>query len=131
MNQVDADAALYAEITELLNEQRALLGSDRRSDDRRPYECSQLVAPYNGESLPGQDEFCQERCHDLSSSGFSFLTGRRPATSKVVVALGQVPFLFYVAEIVHVHEVESEQGDEYIVGCNFTNRVDQVRNPLA
>jgi len=131
MNQLDADAALYAEITELLNEQRILLGSDRRSDDRRSYECSQLVAPYDGGTIPGQDEFRQERCNDLSASGFSFICGRRPATSKVVVALGQVPFLFYIADIVHVHEVETEHGHEFFVGCSFVNRVEQERESPA
>jgi len=127
MNEVESDDALYAEITELLNEQRVLLGSDRRSHDRRSYECPQLVAPYDGESLPRQDEFRPERCNDLSSSGFSFLTAQRPANSKVVVALGQVPFLFFVADIVHVHEVESEQGQEFLVGCSFLNRLEMER----
>ena len=131
MNQIDADAALCAEITELLNEQRALLSVDRRSNDRRSYECSQLVAPYNGESLPGQDEFQPERCNDLSSTGFSFLSVQRPATSKVVVALGRVPFLFFVADIVHVQEVDTERGHEYVVGCGFTSRVVHKRRSLA
>lgn len=131
MNQIEADADLYREITQLLNEQRAVLGSDRRTNDRRPYECQQLVAPYDGESLPGQDEFRQERCNDLSSTGFSFVSARRPATSQVVVALGQVPFLFFVADIVHVHVVESDFGDEFFVGCHFVNRVVQQRETVA
>jgi len=127
MNQFDADVDLYREITELLQEQRSLLGSDRRTNDRRPYECLQLVAPYDGVSLPGQEAFRQERCNDLSSTGFSFISTRRPATSKVVVALGQVPFLFFVAEIVHVHDVASDFGDEFFVGCHFLHRVAQER----
>ena len=127
MNQIELDAALYAEITELLNEQRALLGSERRGDDRRSYECLQLVAPYSGGPIPGQDDFRQERCNDLSSSGFAFISPRRPATSKVVVALGQVPFLFYIAEIAHVHEVETEHGQDFFVGCSFVSRVEQER----
>jgi len=131
MNQVEADADLYREISELLNEQRALLGSDRRTDDRRPYACLQLVAPYDGETLPSQDEFRRERCNDLSASGFSFVSARRPATSKIVVALGQVPFLFFVADIVRVHEVESDFGDEFFVGCHFVNRVARRREVVA
>ncbi|HJN08793.1 MAG: hypothetical protein QGG09_16510 [Pirellulaceae bacterium] len=124
MGQVEADAELYRDITVLLKEQRALLGSDRRTDDRRPYERWQLVAPYDGESLPEQDAFREKRCIDLSSSGLSFFSARRPVTSHVVVALGQDPFLFFVAEIVHIHEVESHNGTEFFVGCNFQNRVD-------
>lgn len=131
MNQIEADAILYREISDLLNEQRELLGADRRTNDRRAYECMQLVAPYDGESLPAQEAFRQERCNDLSSSGFSFVTGRRPATSKIVVALGQVPFLFFVAEIVRVHEVESEYGDEFFVGCRFLHRVLPQRQAAA
>lgn len=131
MSQIEADADLYREINELLNEQRDLLGSDRRTNDRRPYQCLQLVAPYDGESLPGQDAFRKERCNDLSASGFSFVSTRRPATAKVVVALGQVPFLFFVADIVHVHAVESDFGDEFFVGCRFVNRVVHHREAVV
>ena len=123
MSQVESDAHLYREISDLLSEQRGLLGSDRRNDDRRPYECQQLVAPYDGETLPRQDEFRQERCNDLSATGFSFVTARRPATSQIVVALGKVPFTFFVAEIVRIHDTESEFGDEFFVGCQFMHRV--------
>lgn len=131
MSQLEVDAQLYREISELLDEQRMLLGSDRRTNDRRPYECLQLVAPFDGESLPGQDEFRQERCNDLSSKGFSFVSPRRPATPKIVVALGRVPFMFFVAEIVHVHEVPTDFGDEFFVGCSFLNRVEQARQMLV
>jgi len=131
MTQVEADAELYREITELLNEQRALLGSDRRADDRRPYDCLQLVAPFDGKSLPGQEAFRQKRCGDLSTSGFSFFSGRRPLTSQIMVALGQDRFLFFVADIVHVHEVKSADGEEFFIGCHFVKRVDYARGALA
>jgi len=119
----DAEFELFRTVGDLLNEQRGQSDSERRNQVRRPYQCVQLLAPYDGNKLPVQADFRQVQCQDLSENGFSFMSYRRPDTRWVIVALGAVPFLFFAAEIVHIGSVDVHPEYEFQVGCRFTRRV--------
>ena len=62
-------------------------------------------------------------CRDLSSTGFSFVSYRQPQTDYVIIALGAVPFKFFVAEIAHVSRAETLNTTNFLVGCRFLRRV--------
>jgi hypothetical protein len=117
------EADLFQTISELLAEQNAISGDERRGGKRRSYNCIQLLAPYDANQLPQQEDFRQVQCRDLSPRGFSFLAHRQPATDHVVVALGAVPFKFFVAKIIHSGPSENELSQDYLVGCRFVRRL--------
>ncbi len=52
--------------------------SDPDERQRHRYSCLQLVAPYINGRLPAINEFKQVLCHDLSLSGFSYLSDVAP-----------------------------------------------------
>lgn len=120
---VETDAGLLSTIESILSEQAAHAANDRRNDARRSYECTQLLAPFDGESLPQQADFRQVQCRDLSPAGFSFYTYRQPGSDQVVVALGAVPFKFFIADIVHMSISSTEGGQDFLVGCQFVSRL--------
>ena len=119
----DAELELFKTVGDLLNEQWGESAKERCTQVRRPYQCVQLLAPYDEIQLPSQADFRQVQCQDLSENGFSFMSYRRPESRFVIVALGAVPFLFFVAEIVHIESVTVPSEYEFKIGCRFTNRV--------
>lgn len=119
------ESDLFETISELLAEQTALGGDERRAGERRNYDCIQLLAPYDADSLPLQEDFRQVQCRDLSPKGFSFLSYRQPETDHVVVALGTVPFKFFVAKIIHSSPSENELSQNFLVGCRFVRRLSE------
>jgi len=124
MSSTDFDVALFDSITSLINEQREEPQKERRGEDRRPYRCVQLLAPYDGEQLPDQQSFRQVLCHDLSPNGFSFYSYRTPETPQLIVALGRVPTIrFFIAEVKRVNSSPTDHGHEYQVGCRFLRRL--------
>lgn len=120
---VETDLELLSAIESILSEQAAHATDERRTDARHHYECTQLLAPFDGDSLPQQADFRQVQCRDLSPSGFSFYTYRQPESDQVVVALGAVPFRFFVAEIIHMSISSDEGGQDFLVGCRFARRL--------
>ena len=120
---VDSNVGLLSAIELLLSDQGTEPTQERRGRERRRYACTQLLAPYDQGALPQQADFRQVKCHDISPTGFSFRSYRRPQTEHVVVALGAIPFKFFAAEIVRVDRVQSENGLEYLIGCRFIQRL--------
>ncbi len=114
---------LLETIDELLTEQDSAYHDERRGGQRHGYDCVQLLAPYDGHRLPTQEEFRQVQCRDLSPTGFSFLAYRQPATEFLLVALGAVPFKFFVAKIIHVRASEHDVNQSFLIGCRFVRRV--------
>ncbi len=99
--------------------------AELRRNQRKKYTCIQLVAPYEGRRMPAQADFQPQLCHDLSPTGFSFWQEKPLAVSHLIVALGEVPFLFFVAEIVHQdYEPHGEPGG-WRIGCRFIRRVER------
>jgi hypothetical protein len=93
---------------------------NRRSQTRSPYDCVQLIAPYDGQKLPRQADFRHVVCRDISTSGVSFVVPHALPTERVIVALGTVPFSFLIAEVVRS---ELTDDGEVFVGCRFVERL--------
>ena len=110
-----ADAEFFSAIHQEMEER------ERRHSDRRPYDCVQLLAPFDGEILPQQHEFYHVKCLDLSPSGIAFTTRNPPQWPQMVIALGQAPFTFVVARIVQV--VPLEQPGLVKIGCEFQRKL--------
>ena len=118
------DAAFYDMIHHLIEAQSIDLGGERREGERRDYEHVQLLAPYRDSTMPVQADFHQARCQDISPTGFSFHAWDRPDFERVVVALGTVPFVFFIAEVVHVREIHNNGTPQYLIGCQFVERIE-------
>jgi hypothetical protein len=121
--EIEASAAFFRALHELLEEQKGS-AADRRRATRRSYECIQLLALYDGRNLPAQADFCGVLCHDLSPGGFSFYAAEAPRQPYVIIALGAVPFTFFVARVLRVTPAGAEEDDlGQLVGCRFIRRV--------
>lgn len=122
----EGDAQLYALVHNAL-EQNAAGQSERREGERGNFACTQLVAPYDGGPLPDQAEFRHVECCDLSTSGFSFVTSAEFESDLLVIALGRVPFQFFLAEIVNRKRIKSDEQRVFRVGCQFRHRISQSK----
>jgi len=120
----DNDAAFYDMIHDLLQQQTSDKDQERRDGPRHDYRHVQLIAPYDGETLPTQAEFRLMPCQDISTNGLSFLVSERPGHSCFVVALGNVPFTFVEAEVKNVRDVEEDGQQCFRVGCRFVRRIE-------
>ncbi len=118
-----SDTYLFELIHELIQQQE-VQEKDRRSDDRKKYEFVQMLASYDGAQLPRQADFQKVLCHDLSPQGFSFYTPTAPKASFVVVALGNVPWTFFSAEVIHFEPVKEKDSNQLVVGCRFKERIE-------
>ncbi len=99
-------------------------GAECRRSPRHPYRYRQLIAPLRGEQMPAAEDFFAVECADISAGGLSFYHPQRPDFHKIVVALGQVPFLtHFKAEVVRVVDQSNEAENRFLVGCRFTGRV--------
>jgi hypothetical protein len=123
MAAADFEDTLFQTIATLIHEQRHASQSDRRDNDRHPYQVLQLVAPFDGQRLPDQHEFQHVLCHDLSPQGFSFIAPQRPQSQLLIVALGRAPFKFLVAEIVRATPRNLDSTNEFQIGCRFLRRL--------
>ncbi len=74
------DDYLFELVHALLEESRGYQVGERRDQPRNRYDCVQLVAPYDGVTLPTQAEFRRAHCRDLASGGFSFFAEQPPET---------------------------------------------------
>lgn len=121
---IASDAGLFTAIHAAIAEQKTSKTTERRSGERRDFRCQQLLAPFDGVTLPAQEDYSRVRCHDLSPTGFSYYADARPAAKKLVAALGRTPFRFFVAEVVNQRIVERDGKRKILVGCRFIGRID-------
>lgn len=117
------DARLYALVHDAL--EKNATPSERRDGKRGNFTCQQLVAPYAGGAFPDQADFQHVECCDLSTAGFSFLTNSPPDTDRLIVALGRVPFNFFIAEIANRKPLMLDGQRTYRVGCQFRQRIER------
>ncbi len=122
MSQQASDAAFFDMVHSLLEEQKEGDGRERRQRERHQYNCIQLLADFDGNSMPAQADFRKVNCQDISATGFSYFSPRKPDTDHVIVALGAIPFMFYVAQVMHANPVNNDGMVEYLVGCRLKNR---------
>jgi hypothetical protein len=117
------DPDLFELVHRLLHGETPGKPVDRRDDPRRPYHCLQLMAFYSPPQTPNASVFQQVPCEDISAHGMSFYLPEPPEQKQVVVALGNVPFTFLIAEIVRAQPVRRDDGLAYQIGCRFTGRL--------
>ena len=94
-----------------------------RKTQRRNFVCWQLVAEYNGESLPVQQDFQLRLCQDISAGGISFLSDEWPQSEELVVALGEIPFVFFHVRFVRAVRRKDLEGQPLQIGCRFIKRL--------
>lgn len=98
---------------------------DRRRRPRRSFTYYQRIAPMEGSRVPPLRMFRRVKCLDISAGGFSFLSSVAPNATNYVVALGNPPVVINVAaRVVHVTPTDSEGQTAYLVGCQYTGRLD-------
>lgn len=144
----EIDAGFFNLIHQLTGASGQAEPAERRTDQRQLFLSKQRIAPRSGRGLPGESEFVEVACHDLSRGGFSFFLASRPDFDSLVVALGSPPETIYMAaEVTHCEEVlvhgsgkveyvgdlAGRRGDEdpgrqgaavmVVVGCRFTERL--------
>lgn len=122
------DASFFDLVTQLVRANQLLQepgtlppGAEKRREKRLPYPYVQLMAPYNGERLPDQQEFRHVQCNDISPSGFSFYDTPLPTYDKVVMLFGPLPFRIFTAQVRHVQK--TAQPDIFLIGCRILKRL--------
>ena len=116
------DAEFFGTIHELLEEQSQKM-TNRRGAERQAFECTQLLAPYDGTTLPNSADFLPVLCHDISPTGLSFYAPQRPDYQLVVVALGNIPVRFFAAEVKRITPSNQKDSKRFLVGCKFVQRL--------
>ena len=120
--RITDDAEFFGNIHELL-EKQSQKTTNRRGAERQAFECTQLLAPYDGTTLPNSADFSPVLCHDISPTGFSFFSPQRPDYQLVVVALGDIPFRFFAAEVKRITHSNHKDLKRLLVGCKFVQRL--------
>jgi hypothetical protein len=121
--QSDLDAGFYSLVHEVLEAERQRDARERRGDNRRTYDCVQLIAPYRKGRLPSAAEFRHVRCQDLSLGGMSYFDAQPPQYAELMVLLGPAPFTYLTAVVAHHSPVLNGDHAEYLIGCRFTGRL--------
>ena len=101
----------------------AVKPEDRRRTARRNFVCWQLVAEFNGVTLPLQEDFQLRLCQDISAGGVSFLSDERPRSEDLVIALGQIPFIFFHVNFARAVRRRDLDGQPLQIGCRFIKRL--------
>ena len=96
---------------------------ERRTAPRKTFGCWQLVAEFDGETLPVQQDFQLRLCEDISAGGISFLAEERPRSEDLVIALGVIPFVFFHVRFVRAVRRKDLEGSPLQIGCQFVKRV--------
>lgn len=130
--QVTADADFFALVHHVLEAHSREHEGNRRDSRRQPYPRLQYIAALGEVRLPVAEDFEQILCHDLSPTGFSFLAPQPPSSERLVVALGDAPYIYVTAAVVHQHRLELQGETRHLVGCRFISRLSMPGGgPLA
>lgn len=135
MPQRNVDAEFFALVHQVM--QRAPAGPvERRRGNRFAYDCVQWIAERGGAAPPEQAEFFPVRCREISREGLSFMSPRGLNDRSLFVALGQdANLLLLTAKVVYHQQIDDGSRPRWIVGCQFTGRVqevgDEVRRRIA
>ena len=95
---------------------------EKRREERRPYVCQQLVADYDGKTMPAKEDFYLVTFRDISATGAAFLSPRKPARDKVVIVLGKGE-IHVTARVVRAFYRTDLPEMPYEVGCEFERRL--------
>lgn len=125
MTQLDASALAQqlSELSEAWAKNRANVETDRRSAERKPYPCMQRIGAFKGE-IPAWDNLQEVRCHDLSTTGFSFFTPTMPSRETIVAVFGsETENVVLLAQVRYVKRVAKGETNLYLVGCKFLRKL--------
>ena len=95
---------------------------EKRKEERRPYVCEQLVADYDGRTLPDMEDFYLVTFRNISETGAAFLSPRKPARDKIVIVLGKGE-IHVTARVVRAFYRTDLPEMPYEVGCEFERRL--------
>ena len=116
---VDKD---FAEMEQNLSHEKSY--EEMRSSPRKKYQFNQRIGPMHGGLLPRTDEYFNVECNDISKGGISFYLKRPPGCEQFAIVLGQKPKVtILAAKVVNTKEVEHDDQQMYLVGCQFIDRL--------
>ncbi|MGD0518535.1 MAG: PilZ domain-containing protein [Thermoguttaceae bacterium] len=97
---------------------------EMRSSPRRVYRCHQRIAPMHNGLPPLIDDYFNVECNDISKGGVSFYLKRPPGCEQFAIVLGQKPMItILVARVVYSRQVEHDDQQMYLVGCQFMDHL--------
>ena len=118
----DAGSAESAEPAQTPDREKSF--EEMRSSPRKKYQVKQRIGPMHGGLLPTTDEYFTVECNDISAGGISFYLKRPPGCEQFAVVLGQKPNVtILTGRVVYAREVEHNNQQMYLVGCQFVNRM--------
>jgi hypothetical protein len=117
----DVESQLDAIRQEMLSAETE--GQERRGCPRFSFPAIQTIAPCDGIQFPARDMFRQVRCHDISQRGISFLWPMAADFQYVIVKLSPMMNPVYLVAEVNRSEPVAGLKDEFLVCCQFLNRV--------
>lgn len=123
--QREKDGLTEAEISGMTESHTYDADHAQRPEIRRRYVCEQFMAPWSEEDgYLDNLEFTPVRCHDISSSGISFVVTELPASNTLVISIGphSAPILMAV-RVAHSRSVYMYNQIGYLVGCQFIKRI--------
>jgi hypothetical protein len=105
-------------------------GPERRRHPRLDFFGTQWIAPFSGGALPDDAAFCEVRCLNVSTSGFSFATEEKPDFRSIVVRfqVGSAP-MYLTARIVDCRPHDGAGELRFRLGCEFTGRLAEEPGP--
>jgi hypothetical protein len=121
--QQTADANFYAFVHHLLETEEAAPPIDQELDGLIGVRAVQYVAPYRNGKLPARDNFQLVLGTELTSDGFSYLAGHAPDGDFLVVALGNFPHVFLIAEVSQTATTPVQSRELCVVTCRFLTRL--------
>ena len=112
-----------AEIGEVVPNADVVQQEERRSEVRRAYPVTQVVAFHDESETPTKEMFRPVLCQDISPSGISFYLSGPPAADHCTIVLGRKPMLIFVkAKVVHYGPYLGPKR-EWVIGCEFLGKV--------
>lgn len=95
--------------------------SEKRKKVRHKYPFEQLVADYDGRTIPDPNDFYPVTFLNLSVAGASFVSSRKPETDRLVIALGKAQILV-VAHVVRKFFRFDLRNQPFEIACEFERR---------
>jgi len=115
------DTFVFEHLHFLLDEQERADGSEKRSQLRSRFSCTQLIAECSDDRYrPSAKEFEKRECYDISPKGLAYFSPFEPSNSHVMVALGKAPFLFLLAKVCRSKQLDDGR---WLVGCRFLKKL--------
>ncbi|HEX7446093.1 MAG TPA: PilZ domain-containing protein [Pirellulales bacterium] len=118
----DLDPQLLEDIVAHLEKAGAQRQDERRKSYRQRFPVTQLIAPFY-KRMPSRDQFTAVECHDISTGGIAFYWPEAPTFRKAIFGLGERERLTCVAVQVVRHLPRPEEPGQFLVGCEFVERV--------